>query len=57
MRHWQKASSGMLRGPAVADGLPTVLNYQEAQGTRYFDAAGFPGRTMGLYLPKTTASR
>ena len=27
------------------------LNYEEAQGTRYFDTAGFPGRTMGLYLP------
>jgi hypothetical protein len=48
MRHWQKASSGTLRGPAAADGVATVLNYQEAQGTRYFDAAGFPGRTMGL---------
>jgi hypothetical protein len=52
-----KASNGTLRGPAAADGLATVLNYEEAQGTRYFDTAGFPGRTMGLYLPNTTASR
>ena len=52
-----KVTSGTLRGPAAADGLATVLLYQEAQGTRYFDAAGFPGRTMGLNLPKTTASR
>ncbi|HWE72833.1 MAG TPA: alkaline phosphatase family protein [Stellaceae bacterium] len=52
-----KVSSGVVRGPAGGDGLATVLTYQEAQGTRYFDAAGFPGRTFGLYLPKTTASR
>ena len=52
-----KVTSGMLRGPAAAGGLATVLAYQEAQGTRYFDAAGFPSRTMGLDLPKATASR
>ncbi len=49
-----KATSGMLHGPAAADGLATYLSYQEARGTRYFDAAGFPDRTFGLYLPKTT---
>jgi len=49
--------SGTLRGPAAAGGLATVLAYQEAQGARYFDAAGFSGRTMGLDLPKATASR
>ena len=52
-----KISSGTLRGPATADGLATILAYQEAQGTRYFDVAGFPGRTMGLNRPKATASR
>jgi hypothetical protein len=31
-----------------ADGLVTVLDYQEVGRTRYFDAAGFPGRTVGL---------
>jgi len=52
-----KVSSGTLRGPA-ANGLATVLAYQKAQGTRYFDAGGFPGRTLGLRLPTaTTASR
>jgi len=30
------------------DGLRTVLNYQVVGSTRYFDAAGFPGRTLGL---------
>jgi len=27
-----------------------VLNYQQVGGTRYFDAAGFPGRTVGLVV-------
>ena len=31
-----------------ADGLVTVLDYQEVGRTHYFDAAGFPGRTVGL---------
>jgi hypothetical protein len=30
------------------NGLRTVLNYQQIGGTRYLDAAGFPGRTVGL---------
>jgi len=25
-----------------------VLNFQRVQSQRYFDAAGFPGRTLGL---------
>jgi hypothetical protein len=33
---------------APADGLATVLEYQQVGDTRYFDAAGFPGRTVGL---------
>ncbi|HXQ50405.1 MAG TPA: alkaline phosphatase family protein [Stellaceae bacterium] len=33
--------------PAVG-GLKTVLDYQAVGATRYFDAAGFPGRTAGL---------
>jgi type I phosphodiesterase/nucleotide pyrophosphatase len=31
-----------------ANDLVTVLNYQTVGTTRYFDAAGFPGRTVGL---------
>jgi hypothetical protein len=50
-------TAGTLRGPAAAGGLATALLYQEAQDTRYFDAAGFPDRTTGLNLPKATASR
>lgn len=30
------------------DGLATVLAGQQVGGTRYFDAAGFPGRTVGI---------
>jgi arylsulfatase A-like enzyme len=29
-------------------GARTVLQYQEAGGRRYFDAAGIPGRTVGV---------
>jgi hypothetical protein len=30
------------------NGLTTVVNMQQVGETRYFDAAGFPGRTVGL---------
>jgi hypothetical protein len=33
--------------PSV-NGLRTVLNFQRVGTQRYFDAAGFPGRTLGL---------
>ena len=32
----------------AARGQQTLLQYQEAAGRRYFDAAGMPGRTVGL---------
>jgi len=32
-------------------GLATILNYQLVGDTRYFDAAGFKGRTLGLVAP------
>jgi hypothetical protein len=32
----------------AANGLVTVLDMQMVGTTRYFDAAGFPGRTVGL---------
>jgi Type I phosphodiesterase / nucleotide pyrophosphatase len=32
----------------TANGLSTVVNMQTVGETRYFDAAGFPGRTVGL---------
>jgi len=40
-------SKVVMSAPA-ANGLTTVLNMQVVGETRYFDAAGFPGRTLGL---------
>jgi len=37
-----------LQSDPSAMGLRTVLQYQMVGATRYFDAAGFPGRTVGL---------
>lgn len=38
----------VLRSEPAANGFVTVLKAQEADGRRYFDAAGMPGRTIGL---------
>jgi hypothetical protein len=38
----------VMRSAPGANGLVTTLNYQLVGETRYFDAAGFPGRTLGL---------
>lgn len=35
------------------NGRRTVINAQRVGETRYFDAAGFPGRTVGLAVPNT----
>jgi hypothetical protein len=37
-----------VRSEPAANGFMTVLNAQEAGGETYFDAAGMPGRTLGL---------
>jgi hypothetical protein len=42
---------------ASANGLRTVLKYQSVGRTRYFDVAGFPGRTVGLFEESKAASR
>ncbi len=42
------ATSGTLLSQPTASGLRTELKYQQVGGTRYFDAAGFAGRTNGL---------
>jgi hypothetical protein len=41
----------------AANGLSTVLNVQEVGNNRYFDAAGFPGRTVGLSVTPLPDSR
>jgi arylsulfatase A-like enzyme len=43
-----RVSVKTLRSKPGPTGLRTVLRYQEVRGVRYFDAAGFPGRTVGL---------
>lgn len=37
-----------LRSAPAANGFVTVLNQQQAAGHSYYDAAGAPGRTLGL---------
>ena len=39
---------GIGGGVAAPGGLATLLARQTADDTRYFDAAGFAGRTVGL---------
>ncbi len=43
-----KASAVSIKSESSANGLRTVLNFQRVGNQRYFDAAGFPGRTVGL---------
>jgi arylsulfatase A-like enzyme len=41
-------TSGTLASDPAANGVQTFLNYQDVNGTRYFDAAGFADRSVGL---------
>ncbi|MCM0590113.2 MAG: alkaline phosphatase family protein [Gloeotrichia echinulata DVL01] len=43
-----KSQSQTLESQAATNGLKTILKYQTVGKTRYFDTAGFPGRTLGL---------
>jgi hypothetical protein len=43
-----KSTSDSIKSAASANGLRTVLNFQRVGSQRYFDTAGFPGRTVGL---------
>ena len=43
-----KAASETSVSKPAANGLRTVLNFQRVLTQRYFDTAGFPGRTVGL---------
>jgi hypothetical protein len=40
--------TGTVKSKPSDNGLRTVLNFQRVGTQRYFDAAGFPGRTLGL---------
>lgn len=41
-------TTNILKSDPTEDGVRTYLNYQQVGDTRYFDAAGFAGRTVGL---------
>jgi arylsulfatase A-like enzyme len=43
-----QAYAGTVKSKPSANGLRTVLNFQRIGTQRYFDTAGFPGRTLGL---------
>jgi hypothetical protein len=43
-----KAVGGRIVSKPAANGLQTIVKYQRVLSQRYFDAAGFPGRTVGL---------
>ena len=43
-----KFKAETLQSRSAANGVKTVLKYQVVGKTRYFDVAGFPGRTLGL---------
>jgi len=43
-----EVTSRVVTSDAAPNGLVTVLDVQQVGATRYFDAAGFPGRTVGL---------
>ena len=43
-----QAYAGSIKSKPSANGLRTVLNFQRVGTQRYFDTAGFPGRTLGL---------
>jgi hypothetical protein len=43
-----KFSEGTIKSKPDPNGLQTVVKFQRVLSQRYFDAAGFPGRTLGL---------
>jgi len=52
-----KAYAGVVKSRPATNGLRTVLNFQRVGTQRYFDAAGFPGRTLGLEPEQKTAGK
>jgi hypothetical protein len=43
-----KAIEATIASKPAANGLKTIVKYQRVLTQRYFDVAGFPGRTVGL---------
>ena len=53
-----KSFATTITGKPAANGLRTVLKFQRVQEQRYFDVAGFPGKTVGLpELAKTAGAK
>jgi len=52
-----QVSAHTRQSPAETNGLQTALIYQQVGSTRYLDAAGFPGRTVGVPDGKTVSRR
>jgi len=46
-----KTVTVVVESKPAANGFKTVLNAQQAAGQTYYDAAGAPGRTLGLKVP------
>ena len=51
-----EVSSRVITSEPAANGLVTVLDMQQVGTTRYFDVAGFPGRTVGLSITAVPGS-
>jgi hypothetical protein len=43
-----KSVAARLVSRPAANGLRTIVKYQRVLSRRYFDVAGFPGRSVGL---------
>src|ERR1700731_2449131 len=43
-----KAADGKIVSKPASNGLPTIVKFQHVLSQRYFDAAGFAGRTVGI---------
>jgi arylsulfatase A-like enzyme len=45
------AAQRTIQSAPAANGARTILNFQQVGEQRYFDAAGFAGKAVGLELP------
>jgi hypothetical protein len=46
-----KAAKRTIQSAPAENGARTILNYQQVGDARYFDAAGFAGKVVGLTPP------
>jgi hypothetical protein len=52
-----KFADGTISSKPDPNGLQTVVKFQRVLSQRYFDVAGFPGRTVGLEAGKQKTAR